>query len=152
MLEFIYCSAFSSHSSSIWLKWQKKKKPKSKITTLLTISKNIFSKEKESGVEWVLEYLIKNHMCFPASVYNHHNIILLLTCGGLFNQQKLIRGQTGNSGKALLGHEEGAKTSNSYPFSLPETRMEQESSFLKGKKGNFYSFYFLPFLKIPIER
>ena len=43
----------------------------------------------------------------------------------LLNQQKLIRGQTGNSGKALLGpllQQEGAKTSNRFPCSLPGGR------------------------------
>ena len=42
---------------------------------------------------------------------------------GLLNQQKLIRGQMRNSGKALLGlllQQEGEKTNNRFPYSLPE--------------------------------
>ena len=44
---------------------------------------------------------------------------------GLFNQQKLVRGQMRDSGKALLGlmlQLEGAKTRNTCPCLLPEAR------------------------------
>ena len=50
-------------------------------------------------------------------------VLLLIRVPGLFNQKKLIRDQTRNSDKALLGlllQPKEVKTSNSFSCSLPE--------------------------------
>ena len=60
---------------------------------------------------------------FSTISFDIFKVLLLIRVPGLFNQKKLIRDQTRNSDKALLGlllqHKE-VKTSNRFSCSLPE--------------------------------
>ena len=69
--------------------------------------------------------MTRGRSCFLGIQFLHLVLSVMLPTRvlGLLNQQKLIGGQASNSGKALLGpllQQEGAKTSNSFPCSLPE--------------------------------